>query len=104
SSLNWKWERARTLGLDQDYARAHHSSFYDDPGRPILMENWKQRRSRVLNSTLIFPPRGEPSMRFYQQVLKPRNIRHALALSLPVGESFFATLVMFRSDAEGEFM
>lgn len=104
SSLNWKWEQARTLGLDQDYARLHHSNFHIDPGRHKLLENWRLRRSQVLNSTLIFPSHGEPPMRFYQQIFKPRNIRHSLAMSMPAGDNFFATMVMFRSAAEGEFV
>jgi DNA-binding CsgD family transcriptional regulator len=103
SSLNWKWEQARTLGLDQDYARLHHSQFHRDPGRPVLQQGWRLRRSQVLNSTLIFPADGEPKMPFYQQIFKPRNIRHSLALSMPVGDNFYATVVMFRSAAEGAF-
>jgi DNA-binding CsgD family transcriptional regulator len=42
-------------------------------------------------------------MRFYQQIFKPHNIRHSLAISMPAGDNFFATLVMFRSAAEGQF-
>lgn len=103
SSPSWRLEDTRTLGLDEEYPRIHHSHFHEDPGRIYLIENWRLGQAKVLNSSLIWPVGCEPRDRFYRTLLKPRDIRHSMVISLPIGDNLYGSLVMLRSERAGPF-
>ncbi len=103
SSPSWRLEETRTIGIDDDYPTLHHSHFHEDPGRPYLIENWRLGRPKVMNSSLIWPVGFEPRDRFYRTLLKPRDLRHSMVISIPIDSHLFGSLVMLRSSGAGPF-
>lgn len=102
-SANWKWEAIRSLRLDCDFPYLMTTRFKDDPGRQALLQSWAHRRGNILNSDKIWPPSTQPTGRYYNELCKPRGIRHVMAITIPAGDDHFGALVMHRSSDDGHF-
>jgi DNA-binding NarL/FixJ family response regulator len=97
------WQNLHSVGLDQEFPLLMERLNQQDPGRTALMRSQSRRRSGVLNSDMIWPTTREPRDAYYTALYKPRDIRHALALSIPTDDDLFATIVMHRSHRDGHF-
>lgn len=102
-SRQWAWQNLHSVGLDQEFPLLMERMYQQDPGRTALMRSQSRRRTGILNSDMIWPNAREPRDAYYTALYKPRDIRHALALSIPTDDDLFATIVMHRSHRDGHF-
>lgn len=102
-SRQWRWRNLHSVGLDQEFPLLMERLNQQDPGRTALMRSQSRRRTGILNSDTIWPTAREPRDAYYTALYKPRDIRHALALSIPTDDDLFATIVMHRSHRDGHF-
>jgi DNA-binding NarL/FixJ family response regulator len=99
--LHWRPQEMCTQGFDPEFPYVYLALTDTDPGVPMIVRNWQLRKSEVLNSSLIMPAGVECEALVYQQVLKPRQLRHTLAFSMAVGDDSYGILVLFRSEHAG---